>query len=456
MYSYLYLYVYPFFSLLLSLSSSLANRKRVTLKFLCELYFVAVIDEPKAIFGIITELVAYDNNHLQSKSNSKEKEKEKEIPNSYASLMLKYSPSSSSSSSSTSNSTPPVDLEQLYTITNIIISFLKYGNLPFCDKQSLSNKKLFQIASLPPLPIPEYVKSDHKLRISSSFLSYAQMLKSRCFSLHHHLNILEKKIVRYTLTRGDAGSEIQEESKYTKIEMEKLYSLLEVLYDLLECELEVLPPIVNREDEMRSMVSLESDLNMDGDNNANQLWDDEETRMFYESLPDLRIVVPPVLFMEGHTKEKARLRREMLAKERGNNEKLDEEYDNEDEDEKDANKTSLEEEVDFENMSITELEQRFANKQKYSKYDDDDDEDDNNNRTQLTSNHPMDLLLASLATSFNREQVDAAAEKFCYLNTKQNRVRLVESMYFLPRQSIDLIPYYGRLIATLHQYIPDM
>jgi hypothetical protein len=91
---------------------------------------------------------------------------------------------------------------------------------------------------------------------------------------------------------------------------------------------------------------------------------------------------------------------------------------------------SLYEEDEYGNLLIPEL---FIQKEKRS--------------------HPMETLISSMSHSLNREGVDSIAEKFCYLNTKNNRMRLVEAMYTLPRQRVDEIPYFCRLLATLNKHM---
>lgn len=49
------------------------------------------------------------------------------------------------------------------------------------------------------------------------------------------------------------------------------------------------------------------------------------------------------------------------------------------------------------------------------------------------------------------EQVD-----FCYLNSKSSRKKLVRTLFNVPRTSLELIPYYSRMIATLSTCMKDV
>lgn len=56
----------------------------------------------------------------------------------------------------------------------------------------------------------------------------------------------------------------------------------------------------------------------------------------------------------------------------------------------------------------------------------------------------------------NRDTIDSVAVDFCYINSKATRKRLVKALLNVPRQRVDLLPYYSRLIAILSQYFPDI
>jgi regulator of nonsense transcripts 2 len=39
--------------------------------------------------------------------------------------------------------------------------------------------------------------------------------------------------------------------------------------------------------------------------------------------------------------------------------------------------------------------------------------------------------------------------EFCYLNSKATRKKLVRALFGVPRTSLELLPYYSRMVATL-------
>lgn len=63
-------------------------------------------------------------------------------------------------------------------------------------------------------------------------------------------------------------------------------------------------------------------------------------------------------------------------------------------------------------------------------------------------------LLDRLPLLGNREMVDQLAIELAFYTKPATRKRLVERLLSVPKQRWDLVPYYARLIATLHPYMP--
>ncbi|KAJ1973991.1 mRNA decay protein, partial [Dimargaris xerosporica] len=68
----------------------------------------------------------------------------------------------------------------------------------------------------------------------------------------------------------------------------------------------------------------------------------------------------------------------------------------------------------------------------------------------------LNELLLLLPSLVSRDMVDQAAIQFCFFNSKQARQRLLEAILAVPRTRLELIPHYARLVATLHQYMADL
>lgn len=46
--------------------------------------------------------------------------------------------------------------------------------------------------------------------------------------------------------------------------------------------------------------------------------------------------------------------------------------------------------------------------------------------------------------------------EFCYLNSKSSRKKLVRALFNVPRTSLELLPYYSRMVATLSSCMKDV
>ncbi|KAI7854822.1 armadillo-type protein [Circinella umbellata] len=155
---------------------------------------------------------------------------------------------------------------------------------------------------------------------------------------------------------------------------------------------------------------------------ANGIWEDEDARKFYEDLPDLNVLVPGV-FLESNPPKRTT---------------------DGDEQEKE---TTEEEEIGDEDVDASDLVDQALNTDK------DEESAANSMPSQLAQ---LDGLIARLPTLGNRDLIDSAAVEFCYMNSKNARKRLVKALLNVPRQRVDLLPYYSRLIAILSQYYPDI
>lgn len=64
---------------------------------------------------------------------------------------------------------------------------------------------------------------------------------------------------------------------------------------------------------------------------------------------------------------------------------------------------------------------------------------------------------SKLANCVNRDMIDKAAVDFVrYFNTKFGRKKLVKTLFSVQRTRLDLLPFYSRLIATIHPVVSSM
>ncbi len=214
-------------------------------------------------------------------------------------------------------------------------------------------------------------------------------------------------------------------------------------------------------------------------------WDDEETQSFYEDLPDLFMSVLPSQ-LGFTTEEWANLRGEYEHGRLQDDEVAEQGLDEltglgKDEGEGDDGLSMITEalpaelglgrldsldEVREEEKEETEIEadkcspdMQVAAAVEDGKEDEleggDGDKkcDNGNNRNQQL----LLLLTEELPQCHNRERSDALAIKFCEMNSKSARKRLITALYNVPRQALYLLPQYARIVATLNQvYKPQI
>jgi len=61
-----------------------------------------------------------------------------------------------------------------------------------------------------------------------------------------------------------------------------------------------------------------------------------------------------------------------------------------------------------------------------------------------------------LQNMYSGALADQAAIDFCFINSKAMRKRLGDYLMELPRYKVDILPFVGRLLATLNPYFPDL
>lgn len=144
------------------------------------------------------------------------------------------------------------------------------------------------------------------------------------------------------------------------------------------------------------------------------LYDDAETREFYEVLPDLRSVVPPLLL--GLTEDKEETAPEAQEADQ----------------EKSSKSPKAEKETE-EGEPTKEVRKKSA-----------------------TSHKKLDELLARLRNCYTRDMADEIATDFCYMNSKATRKRLTRALCDIPKGHLPLIPFYSRIAANLNQVFPDV
>jgi len=68
----------------------------------------------------------------------------------------------------------------------------------------------------------------------------------------------------------------------------------------------------------------------------------------------------------------------------------------------------------------------------------------------------LESILERLPFALNRDAIDQIAVDFCFVNNKSSMKKLIKTLVGVPRQRLDLLPYYSRLVSTLNKCFPEI
>ncbi|MED6152342.1 Regulator of nonsense transcripts upf2, partial [Stylosanthes scabra] len=191
---------------------------------------------------------------------------------------------------------------------------------------------------------------------------------------------------------------------------------------------------------------------------AEPVWDDEDTRAFYECLPDLRAFVPAVLLGEAEPKTS-----EQSVKSQDQPTEIVPESDkgqpsNNDGGDALAESSAMTEGGSAEKANDKEEKEKSKEFEKEKEKEKDNDKRGENEKDKLRSieGTNLDALLQRLPGCVSRDLIDQLTVEFCYLNSKSNRKKLVRALFNVPRTSLELLPYYSCMVATLSTCMKDV
>ncbi|KAG9160182.1 hypothetical protein Leryth_023211 [Lithospermum erythrorhizon] len=186
------------------------------------------------------------------------------------------------------------------------------------------------------------------------------------------------------------------------------------------------------------------------------LWDDEDTRAFYEGLPDLRLQSICSLPSDRRTKSN-----EQSSKSQ------EQQIDSAPETEQSTTQESIEIYAeaggmkDDKNLKGKEKDEKDKDESKEvekekAKGKDPDRKTHDKEKVKSVEGNSLDSLLQRLPGCVSRDLIDQLTVEFCYLNSKSNRKKLVKTLFNVPRTSLELLPYYSRMVATLSTCMKDV
>lgn len=398
--------------------SSRAMKKRSTLRLLMELYFCGVFEDGSMFISIIKDLAGSE--HLR-------------------------------------------DREATQTNLSLLVSFARQGRgllgLPLNGQDG--QDELYKELSM---------SNDQKKLLRKMFQSFLDAVVELLQTEHGALRQLEQENARMLNAKGELSEENATAYEKLRKSYEHLFRNISSLAEAIDMQ----PPVMPEDGHTTRVTS--------GDDGPSQatgkepaspepIWDDEDTRSFYENLPDLRAFVPAVLLGEAEPKgvaEASSKAAEQVEPEQGVGSALDvldvletepqvsetvptapddkssfsvsEKAKDKDKDDKDRNR-------DVEKDKTKEKDKESEKKA---------DKESEKEKVKGVEGASLDSLLQRLPGCVSRDLIDQLTVDFCYLNSKSSRKKLVRTLFNVPRSSLELIPYYSRMIATLSTCMKDV
>ncbi|KAL0290372.1 UNVERIFIED_CONTAM: Regulator of nonsense transcripts UPF2 [Sesamum calycinum] len=373
--------------------NSRAMKKRSTLKLLLELYFVGVVEDSGIFVNIIKDLTSTE--HLK-------------------------------------------DRDATQTNLSLLASFARQGRMVSLAKRiACACLQHILCWRLDCTDLPEKF-------FRKAFQTYYDAVVELLQAEHASLRQMEHENAKILNAKG----ELSEENASSYEKLRKSHDNLSRGVSSLAEALDMQPPVMPEDGHTTRVTSGEDVLSPVAGKDSSALealWDDEDTRAFYECLPDLSVAgeaEPKLTEQSSKTQEVTsdtapESDKGQIATQESPEVSADSGIVLEDKDGKDKDK----EEKDKEKGKEKDAERRVEGEK---------------DRTKGLDGTNLEGLLHRLPSCVSRDLIDQLTVEFCYLNSKSNRKKLVRALFNVPRTSLELLPYYSRMVATLSTCMKDV
>ncbi|KAG5006500.1 hypothetical protein JHK85_025042 [Glycine max] len=301
------------------------------------------------------------------------------------------------------------------------------------------------------------ITADQKKVLRKACYSFYDAAAELLQSEHSSLRLMEHENSKILNAKGELSDENIASYEKLRKSYDHLYRNISSLAEALDMQ----PPVMPEDGHTTRVTSGEDGISSASGKDSSvvePIWDDEDARTFYECLPDLRAFVPAVLL--GETEPKSS---EQSAKNQDQTTEILPESD------KGQQTTHESGEVSTESSALPEAEstERVKDKEEKDKSKEldrekekekENDKKGENEKDKLRSveGTNLDALLQRLPGCVSRDLIDQLTVEFCYLNSKSSRKKLVRALFNVPRTSLELLPYYSRMVATLSTCMKDV
>uniref|UniRef100_A0A1J3JRJ2 Regulator of nonsense transcripts UPF2 n=1 Tax=Noccaea caerulescens TaxID=107243 RepID=A0A1J3JRJ2_NOCCA len=381
-----------------------AMKKRSTLKLLLELYYVGVIEDSNIFINIIKDLTSAE--HMK-------------------------------------------DRDTTQTNLTLLASFARQGRVFLGLPISGQDEDFFKGLE---------VTAEQKKNFKKAFNTYYDALTDVLQSEHKSLQQMEKENSKLVNAKG----ELSEDSASSYEKLRKSYDHLYRNISSLAESLDMQPPAMPEDGTTRLTAGDEpsSSAAVKDTSVPEPIWDDEDTRTFYECLTDLRAFVPAVLLGEAEPKSNEQSAKAKDKLSESTSEAVESQQTTEDTTEVPADSGSTADgsniEQPKEKEEVYKEKAKDAKKEKGKEKDSDRKVDHEKEKGKSLDVANFERLLQRLPGCVSRDLIDQLTVDYCYLNSKTNRKKLVKALFNVPRTSLELLAYYSRMVATLATCMKDI
>ncbi|XP_034251967.1 regulator of nonsense transcripts 2 isoform X2 [Thrips palmi] len=317
---------------------------------------------------------------------------------------------------------------------SVILSFCKHCGEDYAGLIPTSVKNAATLVGKE-VPRSTLLLPEKQKAVRTLLSDYFSSLCKHLLKDHRELQALERQNRRILQTKGELNAERKERLENLQQQYQKLLNSAQSFADVLDQPMPKLPEDpIKCEEESGLIVSGIGGFG-DGEDGmfsgssglVGGLWEDEETQRFYEDFPNMRDYLPGI---------KSRDREPGSSPSPTPVSQVTEEV--------------LDAELREEDLGNPD------NVEPANVEDEPEESEPASQATTSTKQH-LDQFLNQLPNCVNRELIDnAAAEFLLSLNAKSNKRKLVRVLFGVPRTRLDLLPFYARLVATLHPVVPEV
>ncbi|KAK9975526.1 hypothetical protein ABG768_020780 [Culter alburnus] len=326
---------------------------------------------------------------------------------------------------------------ETHTHVSVIISFCKHcGD----DIAGLVPRKVKNAAEKFGLSFPpsQIINAEKQQPFQNLLREYFTSLTKHLKKDHRELQNIERQNRRILHSKGELSEDRHKQYEEFATSYQKLLANTQTLADLLDENMPELPQDKTVQEEHGPGIDIftpgkPGEYDLEGG-----IWEDEDARNFYENMVDLKAFVPAILFKDNEKSSQS----SKEGREGNSTEELEMELEALD---------ITDDPIDLDATDETE------NEELAKKLLDEQEQEDEEASTGSHLKLIVDAFIQQLPNCINRDLIDKAAMDFCMnMNTKSNRRKLVRALFTVPRQRLDLLPFYARLVATLHPCMSDV